>query len=159
MDVDGAHRCVLETIAGALPLRIDGSPPCQVERVGISDLALRTSGSRLSDRWKVSGNSLRMKQSHFLYHGTLLYDFDLPRIGRCLKMPSRMPDYRQARPHDRFVENLNLSRCQLESALIKAWQAEAPLEDWPRAQTARLVREKYSNLDWTYRGRLSAVRR
>ena len=29
-------------------------------------------------------------------------------IGRCLAMPPREPDYRQARPHDAFVANLPL---------------------------------------------------
>ena len=40
--------------------------------------------SLLSPR-KFSGNSLRVKRTHLLYHGTLLYDFDLSLIAKCLR--------------------------------------------------------------------------
>ncbi len=71
-----------------------------MKRAGISDLVL-------GDR-KFSGNSLRCKRDHFLYHGTLLYQFPLEQIGELLKMPARQPNYRQGRPHGEFVMNLPL---------------------------------------------------
>ena len=77
-----------------------------------------------------------------------LYDFPLEMIGRCLAMPPREPDYRQARPHDAFVANLPLDAATLRSALQTAWAASEPCSDWPQAATRRLVAEKYSRPEW-----------
>ena len=107
---------------------------------GTCDLAI---GER-----KVSGNSVRCKREHLLYHGTLLYDFPLEMIGRCLTMPPRQPDYRQARPHDAFVANLPLDAAMLRSALQTAWAASEPCSAWPQTATQRLVAEKYSRSEW-----------
>ena len=74
--VAAAHRAVLGTIAAALAPLVPG-----LHCDGTSDLVL---GGR-----KVSGNSLRAKREHLLYHGTLLYDFPLELIARCLAMPPR----------------------------------------------------------------------
>ncbi len=149
--IDTAHRWVLEKMASALSNLAPG-----VERAGISDLVLPAdvlpedhAASTNDAPRKFSGNSLRCKQSHLLYHGTLLYDFDLERIGRWLQMPARQPDYRNARHHRQFVTNLAVSRDALESGLVQGWQAEKPLADWPRERTVTLAREKYSRADWT----------
>ena len=48
---------------------------------GICDLTYR-------DR-KFSGNAVRCRRTHMLYHGTVLYDFDLELVEACLAMPSR----------------------------------------------------------------------
>ena len=45
---------------------------------------------------------------HLLYHGTVLYDFNLELIDECLTMPPRVPDYRASRDHRDFVTNLPL---------------------------------------------------
>ena len=71
-----------------------------------------------------------------------LYDFPLEMIGRCLAMPPREPDYRQARPHDAFVANLPLDAATLRSALQTAWAAFEPCSDWPQAATAAARRGK-----------------
>ncbi len=133
--IDQAHAQVLGTIAAALRPSVPALS-CR----GICDLAL---GER-----KVSGNSVRVKRDHLLYHGTLLYDFPLDMIGRCLAMPPRHPDYRQARPHDAFVANLPLDAARLRSALQTAWAAIEPCSNWPQAATCRLVAEKYSRVEW-----------
>ena len=65
---------------------------------GTSDLAI---GNQ-----KFSGNSMRCRRRHFLYHGTILYNFPLEMISRCLKIPPWMPDYRNGREHGAFVANL-----------------------------------------------------
>ena len=130
-----AHSFVLEMLAAALrPL----APA--ITRRGISDLAL-------ADR-KVSGNSLRMKQGHLLYHGTLLYDFPLELIGRVLAMPPRQPDYRLRRPHDAFVANLSLPAEAIRRAVASTWKAAEPYADWPQARTAALAAEKYIRPEW-----------
>ena len=64
-----------------------------------SDVVLRgTSDLARGDR-KFSGNSLRCKREHLLYHGTILYNFPLDLIGRYLGIPPRQPAYRQQRTY------------------------------------------------------------
>ena len=133
--IDQAHRTVLDTLAAALA---DSAPG--LSRRGICDLTL---GGR-----KVSGNAVRVKRRHLLYHGTLLYGFALEWIGRCLAMPPREPDYRNARPHEAFVANLPLPGDAIRRALRAAWRAEQACADWPQAITERLVRERYGLAEW-----------
>ena len=133
--VDQAHRFVLGTLAAALRPLVP-----EVGCRGTSDLAI---GGQ-----KFSGNSLRCRRDHLLYHGTLLYDFPLELIGRCLAAPPRMPDYRQGREHAEFLTNLPLPRSAIRGALISAFAAEEPCGDWPREQTARLAAGKYARPQW-----------
>jgi lipoate---protein ligase len=133
--IDVAHAQVLGTIAAALQPLVAG-----LTLRGICDLAV---GEK-----KVSGNSVRARREHLLYHGTLLYDFPLESIARFLAMPPRQPGYRQSRPHGGFVANLPLSAAALRSALKSAWAANEPSAVWPAAATERLVAEKYSRPEW-----------
>jgi len=133
--IDRAHAYVLGTIAAALQPLVPG-----LTHRGICDLAI---GEK-----KVSGNSVRCKREHLLYHGTLLYGFPLEIIGRCLAMPPRQPDYRQARPHEAFLANLPLDAATLRRTLRIAWAASEPCVDWPHEATGRLVAEKYSRPEW-----------
>jgi lipoate-protein ligase A len=130
-----AHHYVLHKIARALAEEVPG-----VHCEGTSDLALH-------DR-KFSGNSIRSKRHHMLYHGTLLYHFSLGLIDRCLAMPPRQPEYRQSREHDAFLANLPLSATAIREILITAWNAEEARSGWPRALTARLVAERYGRIEW-----------
>ncbi|MGA2064629.1 MAG: lipoate--protein ligase family protein [Thermoguttaceae bacterium] len=131
--VAGAHRTVLSTIAAALAPLLPG-----IHCDGTSDLVL---GGR-----KVSGNSLRAKREHLLYHGTLLYDFPLELISECLAMPPRRPAYRGDRPHADFLAKVPISPAALRQALRAAWHAEEPRHDWPRAAVARLAAERYNEI-------------
>jgi lipoate---protein ligase len=133
--LEHAHRWVLGTLSVALGALTPG-----VECCGTSDLAI-------GDR-KFSGNSARCRRNHFLYHGTLLYDFPLSLVERCLTMPPRMPDYRDARPHEVFVTNLGLRGESLRQALIDAFGAHESCRCWPDRRTAALVAEKYSRPEW-----------
>lgn len=137
---DHAHRFILGTLAGALRPLAPG-----VRCRGISDLAV--------GEHKFSGNSLRLKRDHLLYHGTLLYDFPLELIGRCLKRPSRQPKYRNDRSHREFLTNLSLERGAIRRALVAAWEAYEPYGEWPQERTARLVVEKYGRREWNQQGR------
>jgi lipoate-protein ligase A len=113
--IDAAHCFVLETIAAALrPFAPD------IDHRGTSDLAI-------GDQ-KCSGNSMRCKRDHFLYHGTLLYDFPLELITQCLTTPPRQPDYRQGRPHGDFVTNLPLPAITLRGAIQAAFAADDALD-------------------------------
>lgn len=136
--IDAAHRFVLETVLNSL------RPVAPVAvREGTSDLAIAGR--------KFSGNSLRCKREHFLYHGTLLYDFPLELIDACLRMPPRQPAYRQGRSHSEFVVNLSASAADLRQALVAGWQAEPCDHRWPQELTARLAAEKYRSREWNFR--------
>jgi lipoate---protein ligase len=80
---------------------------------GTSDLAIGTS--------KVSGNAQHRKRKYFLHHGTLLYDFDLGKVGRYLHMPARQPTYRQNRPDTEFLTNLPLGREEIVGRVRQAF--------------------------------------
>lgn len=133
--IDLAHRCVLETLLAGLRPLVDG-----LSRQGTSDLVWQGR--------KFSGNSLRCKRRALLYHGTLLYDFPLESLGELLRAPPREPAYRRGRAHGEFVTNLPLSSAALRAALRSAWQAEEPVDGWPRPAVARLVDEKYARAEW-----------
>jgi lipoate---protein ligase len=133
--IDEAHRHVLRVVAAAVGSLVRG-----IQHIGTSDLAL---GGR-----KFSGNSLRCKREHFLYHGTLLYGFDLKLIARLLRMPPRQPEYRSGRPHDEFVANLPVGGADLRQALSAGFDANEVLENWPQSLTQQLVDERYGQKAW-----------
>jgi lipoate-protein ligase A len=133
--IDAAHRTALERLVAALRPLVP-----QAAWEGTSDLA---QGGR-----KFSGNSLRCKRRHILYHGTLLYDFDLALVPRLLQAPPREPKYRDGRTHADFIANLPLGRAELEKALIEAWSADQPLTEWPREAVERLCAERYRRDEW-----------
>ena len=133
--VDRAHRWVLGTLASVLETRVPG-----VQCRGTSDLAIGD--------LKFSGNSARCRRDHILYHGTLLYDFPLQLIERCLKMPPRTPDYRVGRSHDGFVTNLPMQADEIRRLLAESFDAREPCDTWPELRVARLAAEKYGRLEW-----------
>lgn len=136
--VDVAHKYVLGNIADAVQRFL----PSAAHR-GTSDLAL---GER-----KFSGNSLRCKRDHLLYHGTLLCNFQLGLMSRYLKSPPRQPEYREQREHREFVMNIGLDCRELRAALTEQWQANAALHAWPESLTAELVEQRYRQANWHYR--------
>ncbi len=148
-DIGRAHAHVLGRLAASLK-RL-GLP---VAHAGTSDLTL-AAGSGAGEppappRLKFSGNSLRAKRSHLLYHGTLLYGFDLPLIGACLRMPPRVPDYRAGRAHREFVVNLPIARQALVEAVDATWLAGGTAPGWPRERVARLVTERFGCESWNF---------
>jgi len=129
--LDEAHRFVLDTLlTGLRPLMAN------VDRQGTCDLVVGPH--------KFSGNSLRCRRNALLYHGTLLYDFPLELVSKCLKQPPREPEYRAGREHAAFVMNLPVSAAAIKESLRIAWSASevrtAGPEDevWRTAQ--RLIR-------------------
>jgi lipoate-protein ligase A len=136
--VSEAHRLVMETMVRGLASLIPG-----VAFLGTSDLAIGHD--------KFSGNSLRLKRSHLLYHGTLLYAFPLATIAACLRAPPRQPEYRQGRSHGDFLVNVAASPNALRKSLKQAWRVTAPLANWPQARTLQLAADKYQKRSWNYR--------
>jgi lipoate---protein ligase len=129
-----AHQFALGRIAESLATLVPN-----VIHAGASDLAFP---GPLESPVKFSGNAVRMKRTHFLYHGTLLYNFDLDRVSELLAEATREPSYRSQRTHAEFIANLPLSREQLVTALINAWQAHETLATWPEGRVNRIVNEK-----------------
>jgi lipoate-protein ligase A len=138
--IDQAHTFVLGRLISALRPHVP-----EVGCRGTSDLAMRDpAGGDL----KFSGNSIRAKRDHLLYHGTLLYDFPLQLIEDCLGTPPRQPDYRGGRPHAAFVANLPLSSSVIRRAVRQAFDAAEPRLDWPRERTDQLVAARYGCPEW-----------
>jgi lipoate-protein ligase A len=137
-EITPSYEYILQRIGVALA---DLLP--EIERAGTSDLA---AAGR-----KVSGNSQQRKRNHLLHHGTLLYRFDLERVGRYLRLPSRRPDYRRDRDHAAFLRNLPADAAGLGQRLCQVWGADTVLEDWPEELVRRLVAEKYARPEWIRR--------
>ncbi|HRF00810.1 MAG TPA: lipoate--protein ligase family protein [Pirellulaceae bacterium] len=137
--LDVAHRFVMERIAEA------------VNRAGAAVTMRGTCDLTLDDR-KVSGNALRCRRTHLLYHGTLLLDMDLTPVERLLKMPPRQPEYRAGRSHRDFVRCLTVDRSALVRALAGVWQAEpAEIDSTLIDASHRLADERYRRDDWNLR--------
>jgi lipoate-protein ligase A len=141
--VDRAHRWVLGRNAAAL-----ASFGADASCAGTSDLTLRPVGAGDEPPRKFSGNSLRLKRNRLLYHGTILYDFPLERLGRWLGPPARRPAYRGERDHETFVTNFPASREAIAAALTSAWDATETLPDWPRERTDELATGRYASFTW-----------
>lgn len=137
--LDQAHHEVLSTLAVALNRLL---PQLNCEPRGTSDL--------VSGRRKFSGNSLRCKRNFLLYHGTLLYDFELRRIEELLKPPPRQPEYREQRRHCDFVMNLAQQPKPLRAALVNAWQVNDMATSWPQPLTQQLLESRYLRAEWNF---------
>ncbi len=98
---------------------------------------------------KFSGNAQRRKRRYLLFHGTLLHQFDLPRVDHWLAMPSTEPDYRNHRPHPDFLTNIPAPAESLKAALREIWGAKEPLlknPDW-----SGLLSSRYRLDEWNLR--------
>ncbi|MBN1852315.1 MAG: lipoate--protein ligase family protein [Pirellulales bacterium] len=151
--IDRAHRFVIGRHVTALQPIVP-----QITMAGTSDIVFGEPPR------KFSGNSLRCKRTHLLYHGTLLYDFDLSLITRYLHSPPRQPDYRNGREHASFVANLPASGALLAQAIRTAWNPRLrstlrscelnknhpdPMGDLIRLADG-LVSIRYGNAAWTW---------
>ncbi len=138
--VRSSYEAVLEKISSALKVR-----SIMTEFHPISDLAL--------DGRKISGNAQARKRKYFLHHGTCLYDFDLKKISRYLKHPSKEPEYRKKRSHEDFLANIPVNKEDLKGLIKEAflcrgntWEMD---KGGPKALD-RLVISKYSSDSWNY---------
>jgi lipoate-protein ligase A len=131
-----SYRFLLGRVVRALGL-------ADLRTAGISDLAL--------GRRKVSGNAQQRKRTHLLHHGTLLYAYDVTRVGRYLRLPSRRPEYRQDRAHEDFLSNLPLPRHVLVQGLRDEFTACAEGVACLADAVRQLVAAKYGRPEWTAR--------
>lgn len=141
--IDQAHHFTQARLSQMLST--DGAT---ILSAGTSDLTIRPGTSQNSPSTpalKFSGNAMRLKRDHLLYHGTLLYDFDLTKIARWLATPTRTPVYRNERTHTEFVMNLKMDRVTLTQLLVTGWQANEELAAWPEKLTAAIANSKYQD--------------
>lgn len=121
-----ANRFILERIATALH---EWEPATSFR--GVSDLAIGD--------MKISGNAQRRTRKALLFHGTILHGMGADLVAQYLKHPSRQPDYRSDRPHQKFLRTLNAPPQAIKQAIARAWKAESTNCEWPTARMPRTV--------------------
>ncbi|HUA39494.1 MAG TPA: lipoate--protein ligase family protein [Candidatus Sulfopaludibacter sp.] len=141
-NISSANRFIMERNRRAVQSAM-GPQPAAISVRGHTDLAL---GER-----KFSGNCQRRHKCALLFHGTFLLNADLPLLNEVLRMPSKQPDYRSGRSHTDFLINLGVPAARLKAALGNAWQATEMSLEFPEQETRRLVAEKYSTAQWTFK--------
>lgn len=114
-----------------------------VELAGHTDLAIAGR--------KFSGNAQKRKAGFYLFHGTILLDFDLDLVQKLLLPPSKEPDYRAQRSHLEFIRNLSITRDEAKEALREAWDANEPAGGWPQERVQKLCAEKYEKDEWNFK--------
>ena len=98
---------------------------------------------------KFSGNAQRWLRNSFIHHGTLLFDFDLSKIERYLRHPSREPDYRESRRHSEFVGNLAMTSDELKRAITDVWKGAIAACPQSTLESARALAEsRYKSAEW-----------
>jgi lipoate-protein ligase A len=131
--IDEAHRYVLDCVRRAIARE-------DVAFQGICDLTWQGR--------KFSGNSLRCKRTHLLYHGTLLYNFDLRKAAAYLLTPPREPEYRAGREHLEFITNLPVQANLLRQQLPLAFGVTSERDTLPQALLQTFLAEKYQRPEW-----------
>lgn len=109
--------------------------------VGISGITDLTLGGQ-----KFCGNAQRRKRRALLFHGVFLLGFDLSLMRKYLPMPSRQPDYRESRPHEQFLTNLDAPAGLIKKALREAWSAAECRQGAPVIPPE--LEEKYAGDEW-----------
>lgn len=136
LNVEATNTLVMETQRAAFE-RLLGVP---VAIAGHTDLA--------TGNLKFSGNAQRRKSQFFLFHGTILLDFDLELVQQLLRAPSKEPRYRANRSHRDFIRNLPVSRAAVKASLRAAWGADERADGIPVGALNSLVAERYGRDEW-----------
>lgn len=137
--ITGTTRHILERHSHALQ-RLTTDP---IQLQGQSDLTIRG--------LKFSGNAQRRQQRSVLFHGTVLYAFDLTLLALLLPMPLRQPSYRANRPHLDFITNFPAAAAELRDVLRNEWRAVACPPPDLSGRVTSLVRGRYADPAWTFR--------
>ena len=133
--LEQAHRFVMTNMQEA------------IKSLGIETTLEGTSDLTFNGR-KFSGNALRCKRNWLIYHGTMICEFDIDLIPKCLGNPIRQPEYRQQRTHKDFLIPLPTTTNELAIAIANQWSALEALDAWPSDLTDELVDEKYGQAEW-----------
>jgi lipoate-protein ligase A len=138
--ISSANKFIMEKNRAAIETLL---PEFKISVRGHTDLCLGD--------LKFAGNSQRRRKNFLLFHGTLLLNCNLARVGELLLMPSLQPDYRASRSHEEFVTNLNLPAEKIKVALAGEWNATGKLKNPPLAEISKLAREKYATREWNFK--------
>lgn len=111
-----------------------------IEVKGFSDLTF--------NNLKFSGNAQRRLKNALLFHGTILYNYDLELISTYIKSPPKQPEYRKNRKHKDFICNLPLELKKIKTLLINQWQANQKNSYNFDAEINSLLETKYGKTDW-----------
>ncbi len=136
LNVEATNQIVMETQRAAFE-KLLGEP---VSVAGHTDLA--------TGNLKFSGNAQRRKARYFLFHGTILLDFDLELVQRLLRPPSKEPDYRARRSHRDFIRNVPVTRDEVKNALCAAWGAQDVAGVVAARELDELIAERYGRDEW-----------
>lgn len=140
-DVRESYRCISARILDVLrQLHV------HAQYEPISDLAIAGR--------KFSGNAQRRSRRFLLHHGTLLYDFDLGRITRYLKLPVHQPPYRAHRCHTDFVRNVPIVPQAFKWALADAMNAKLDVSLQPEEEQALATMGRLSAIETLFPGRI-----
>jgi len=138
--IHSSYRTILGALSQAL-----GTLGLAAAPAGISDLAIAGR--------KVSGSAQRRRRNFFLHHGTLLHGMDLKRCARYLREPADQPVYREQRDHLSFIANIEASEAHLVHTVSAAFHAQSncALDALLYSSVSRLIRDKYSKHEWSFR--------
>ncbi len=137
--IDVAHQHVISRVLQALRRQLP-----EAAWQGTCDLTWKNR--------KCSGNSLRITRQNLLYHGTILYNFDLDLIAQVLKHAPRQPAYRDGRDHTAFTTNVPVDPERFTSDLCDAFQvSEERSIDGLTSRIRELRRERYDCESWHFR--------
>ena len=141
-----AHR--LKTIGETFRFVLERHRDCIGNLTGTEPHIAGISDLTLAGR-KFSGNAQYRKSRFVLVHGTFLLNFDVPLIGACLRMPTKQPSYRAARPHSEFVINLDIPSGKVREALKRTWDGLEPFAPAPWRRIAELTADRYAKSEWS----------
>jgi lipoate-protein ligase A len=133
-DLSNSHEYVMNRVLAAVRMSV-----ARAKLDGTCDITV--------DGRKCSGNAVRYKRNWMLYHGTLLYAFDLSLVSRYSAMPARQPNYRAGRSHEDFLANLDCSRDSLEANVLSEFSVESsthPFQTHILKTMTQLLSTKYS---------------
>jgi len=135
--IDATNQLLLAQVRAAL-----AAGGVATELQGISDLTYQG--------LKVSGNAQRRRKRWILFHGTILYNFDLALVSRYLMEPEKRPDYRGERQHDAFIANVPVDVAKFKAALQQELGAHAGAGEVPidQQRLRQLLDEKYDRDAW-----------
>ncbi|WP_213358086.1 lipoate--protein ligase family protein [Chlamydiifrater phoenicopteri] len=81
---------------------------------------------------KFGGNGQYMQRGRFVHHTSFLWDIDLEKVSKYLKLPKKQPAYRKNRSHADFLTTLKSIYSQKEDfvdAIIQQITKNCPLEE------------------------------
>ncbi|NBV83007.1 lipoate--protein ligase family protein [bacterium] len=142
--VMGRLQMLFQSLASQNQLRPDNplvsGGPLTVTISGDSDLAV--------NGLKFSGNAQRRRKRYVLFHGTILYAFDLSKVSDLLPHPSREPRYRSRRTHSEFITNIGIDKSDLIESLFRFFNASGCQDPFPDHLVTEYVRSRYSTALW-----------